>query len=356
VEVNCYAPVVSKDAQTSYTRTWNWTIDKTANQSSLTLATGEQISVNYEVEVGASSTDSDWAVAGTISVANPHPTEAMTVSLADSVDGTAATLACEGSLTVPAGSTGTCNYSADLTDASPRTNTATATLNDIDFTGTADVKFGDPTVIKDECITVDDDSVEGILGVVCAADAPKTYTYSRWIGPYQVCGEYQVSNTASFVSNDPGSSAAGEDTWTVNVSVPCAGGCTLTPGYWKTHSTYGPAPYDDTWASLGEDKSFFLSEQSYYKVLWTTPSGGNAYYILAHAYIAADLNRLNGAAFSAAEGAFAKATSLFNTYTPDAVAAMKGKAGTEVRAQFISLASTLDAYNNGLIGPGHCSE
>ena len=28
--------------------------------------------------------------------------------------------------------------------------------------------------------------------------------------------------------------------------------CTLTQGYWKTHSSYGPAPYDVTWAILGD--------------------------------------------------------------------------------------------------------
>jgi hypothetical protein len=80
----------------------------------------------------------------------------------------------------------------------------------------------------------------------------------------------------------------------IDINVPCGGGCTLTPGYWKTHSSYGPAPYDDTWAQIGEDTIFFLSGQSYYDVLWTNPEG-NAYYILAHAYIAAQLNLLNGA-------------------------------------------------------------
>lgn len=137
------------------------------------------------------------------------------------------------------------------------------------------------------------------------------------------------------------------------MNVPCATGCTLTPGYWKTHSKYGPAPYDDTWAQVGEDAAFFLSGQTYYQVLWTPP-GGNAYYILAHAYIAARLNQLGGADFTAAQAAFNSATALFGTYTPAQVAAMKGS--STVRQQFNSLAATLDNYNNGLIGPGHCSE
>ena len=36
--------------------------------------------------------------------------------------------------------------------------------------------------------------------------------------------------------------ATGESSWTVNVNVACSQGCTLTQGYWKTHSRKGPAP------------------------------------------------------------------------------------------------------------------
>ena len=133
-------------------------------------------------------------------------------------------------------------------------------------------------------------------------------------------------------------------------------GCTLTPGYWKTHSEYGPAPYDDTWEKLPDnaDTLFFLSDQSYYEVLWTSPAGGNAYYILAHAYIAAELNFFNGANPSAVQAAFDAAASLLEEFTPAEVAALRGRDGNAARAVFIELAGVLDAYNNGLIGPGHC--
>ena len=76
---------------------------------------------------------------------------------------------------------------------------------------------------------------------------------------------------------------------------------------------------------------------------------------MAHAYIAAKLNFLNGASSPAAvTAAFNAATGLFQTYTPTQIGALKG--GDALRAQFISLASTLDNYNNGLIGPGHCDQ
>jgi len=123
----------------------------------------------------------------------------------------------------------------------------------------------------------------------------------------------------------------------------------LTPGYWKTHSEYGPAGYDETWDEIGEygeDTEFFLSEQSYIEVLWTPPRGGNAYYILAHAYIAAELNFLNGVyAPSEIRDAFDEATYLFEEYTPEEVGRWRGNQGQ--RQDFIELAGILDDFNNG---------
>ena len=136
-------------------------------------------------------------------------------------------------------------------------------------------------------------------------------------------------------------------------SVPCGGeGCTLTPGYWRTHSDYGPAPYDPTWAMLGEDTPFFLSGISYYEALWTKPRPGNAYYILAHAYIAARLNLLNGASIpSDVETVLGNATDLFNLYTPRFIGGLKGR--DALRKAFVGMAKILDDYNNGISGPGH---
>jgi hypothetical protein len=134
-------------------------------------------------------------------------------------------------------------------------------------------------------------------------------------------------------------------------------GCTLTPGYWKTHSSYGPAPYDDTWAeaTFTEDTMFYLSGKSYYDVLWTSPERGNAYYILAHQFIAAALNYYKGAWVPGdVVTALSTARDLFEIYTPADIGAMKGN--NEIRVRFIRLAGVLDAYNNGIIGPGHCTK
>lgn len=373
VTVNCYALAVTKDANTSFTRTWNWTIDKSADQSDLLLSQGQLFQVNYQVTVNATSTDSNWAVSGNIFVNNPAPIAATLNGVSDVVSpNIAANVNCGVSFpyTLAAGGTLNCTYSAGLPDGSDRTNTATATLQNYsydsdgigtpggttDFPGSTNVSFANATMTEvDECVDVSDTNV-GFLGTVCAGDAPKTFSYSLLFGAHPdadvvlECGDNSHTNKASFVTND--TSATGEDSWTVNADVACAEGCTLTPGYWKTHSEFGPAPYDDTWAQLpnGASTPFFLSGQTYYEALWTAPQG-KAYYILAHAYIAARLNILNGASTTpAVDAAITYADSFFNAYTPSS------NLSKSERNAAIANALTLDNYNNGLIGPGHCSE
>ena len=173
----------------------------------------------------------------------------------------------------------------------------------------------------DQCVTVTDDPIGALFGgaEVCATDAQTTFTtnYTTNVGGYDVCGDYQFTNTASFttVATAPNPAATGSASWTVDINVPCAGGCTLTQGYWKTHSEFGPAPYDSTWAQLpnGASTPFYYSGKTWYQVFQTSPAGGNAYYQLAHQYMAARLNVLNGAATTpAVDAALAGALAYFN--------------------------------------------
>ena len=152
--VNCYALTVTKDASTSLTRTYSWTIDKSADQSALTLAVGELLVVHYQVAVGVTSADSDWAVSGSIAVDNPAPIDATLSGVTDVVSGgITGAVACDVDFpyTLAAGEMLECTYSANLPDATDRTNTATATLQNTpsgttDFSGTANVSFSDATV------------------------------------------------------------------------------------------------------------------------------------------------------------------------------------------------------------------
>jgi hypothetical protein len=215
----------------------------------------------------------------------------------------------------------------------------------------------------DLCVSVSDPKAPGPLfgdGIVCEGElvhGSLSATYQRTFGPFHACGEFSDTNTVT-VSDLPHGLVLDDASVTVHIHVPCAHGCTLTQGYWKTHSEFGPAPYDNTWASLpggqGASTTFFLSGQTWYQVFWTPPAG-NAYYNLAHQYMAARLNVLNGASAPASvTSAINTATSLFNTYTPAQIGALKGS--NSLRQQFISLAGTLASYNEGAIGPGHCDE
>jgi hypothetical protein len=354
-----YRLTVSKTANAEYTRTYEWEIEKNClGDETLILATGQTFNYPFSWKVGATYTDSDWKVTGEITIENNTPFDVTITSVTDELSGgIAATVDCP-SYALASGETVVCTYSAELDeeDAVDGTNTVAVVSGTPEVEGataTADYTFGDPTTEVDECIVVEDDCGEPVE--VCYEDAPHTEYYSCYIGSYDECGDYEYTNTAGFTTND--TETTGSDYCVVRIAVPCKGGCTLTQGYWKTHSEYGPAPYDATWALLpnGADTPFFTSGKTYYEILWTPPKG-NPYYILAHQYIAAQLNFLNGADPTAAQAAFDAATILFNTWLPNQVAALRGPAGNTLRNQFTSLASILDEYNNGLIGPGHCSE
>lgn len=127
-------------------------------------------------------------------------------------------------------------------------------------------------------------------------------------------------------------------------------GCTLTQGYWGTHSNYGPAAYDPNWATIGEDTSFFLSGTTWYGAITTVPKG-NGYWILSNQYVAAILNQNNGAYVpSGVQDILDAATAWFAGAVPDNCSA-GGSCGLQK-----DWAAVLDTYNNGIYpgGPGHC--
>jgi hypothetical protein len=358
-----YKLFISKTAETEYTRDYNWTIAKVAdgNTTELTLSAGQTYTLGYDVTVTASPEDKDFKVTGTITIENKSPLDAVITSIEDIAGGVTATfdnftMPGEGYYTLSAGGKLEIDYTANLPAKANGVNTVTVeTSSPLVAGGTAfaNYTFGDPTTIEDNCVDVTDDPY-GDLGTFCVnGGLSNTFPYNVTFGPYTECDQTIIyENTASFVTNTNGET--GSDGWTVTITIPpCDQGCTLTQGYWKTHSELGPAPYDDTWAQLpnGADTPFFLSAQTYYQVLWTPPAG-NVYYNLAHQYIAAELNGLNGADFSAAQSAFDAATTLFANNSPADVATLKGKG----KKEWTELAETLDSYNNGYIGPGHCDE
>ena len=351
-----FALTVSKTATAEFRRTWSWQIDKSSPTSSASLAVGASVDATYAVTVAAASADSGWMVAGDIVILNGTPVDATGIAIDDSFAGVPATLDCgDFDGTLYAGEVLTCGYTVALAAAFDGTNvvTVTATGGVVGGTASAEVVFGDPTTVVDECVSVADDHV-GVLGTVCASAAPATFTYTLPVGPYAACDPSGAGtafvNTASFSAP---SGATGTSSWAIAVQVPCtSSGCTLTQGYWKTHSRQGPAPYDPRWRNLGpleEQTPFFLSGMTWYEV-FGAPVTGSAYLDLAHQYMAAKLNVLAGASASALGNALATAEAFFSTATP-ATALTAAQ-----RSALVSLASLLDQFNSGLIGPGHCGD
>ena len=371
VNVNCFALQVTKDASTSFDRTFSWQLSKSADQSSLLLALNQSFLVNYAVAASVTgSTDSNWAVNGNIAIHNPAPIDATLNDVADTMsDFGAVSVDCGVTFpyTLAAGADLNCTYASALPDASGHTNTATATLQNTPsgttaFSGTANVEFGSATVTNiDTCITVDD-SLNGALGTVCLADAPKTFAYSYQVGPFAVCGDRTINNTAAFVTNDTG--ATGSASAAVTANVPCATGCSLTIGYWKTHAGFGPQADMVTrhlpqWlgtASGAKSQNVttaalavqFLSFNGSNNVF----DGSNGINKLYAQLLGTKLNVANGADSSAV----ASTISAADAFLANNNSTNWGGLTRAQKNQVNSWMSTLDNYNNGLIGPGHCSQ
>jgi hypothetical protein len=127
------------------------------------------------------------------------------------------------------------------------------------------------------------------------------------------------------------------------------GGCTLPADYWRAHSRQGSAPFDDVWDRLGDGgrAQFFNAPESYQQILADGVQDA-PYYRLAKAYVAAELNSVNGAPFSeAASAAFEQATGLFLAAKPEQL-----EPGAVPR--FAALATVLEQFNAGTAGPGAC--
>ena len=134
-------------------------------------------------------------------------------------------------------------------------------------------------------------------------------------------------------------------------------GCTLTQGYWKNHSDCprkGNGPKrDDTWDKLpeAENSIFFSSGKNYCEVFATNPGKGGKYYILAHQYMATQLNLYNNTDPKDIKTAYEEATQFLNTHTPEQI-----KGNKSLEDESVRLGGILDDYNNGRIGPGHCDD
>ena len=77
---------MTNTAKPSVTRTFEWGISKSVDQTSQTVATGEAATFDYTVEVTHDDGSDAWRTTGTIHVFNPNDWEPITADVTDAVD------------------------------------------------------------------------------------------------------------------------------------------------------------------------------------------------------------------------------------------------------------------------------
>lgn len=152
----------------------------------------------------------------------------------------------------------------------------------------------------------------------------------------------ELRNVATLTESDTGETRTAEAV--VHLTAPpCPVGCVLTQGFWKTHPNAWPTGHSP-------QDPFLSSGKTWPEVLWTAPRG-DAYFILAHQYIAAALNAARGASMPPeVASAFDAATEWFNNHSPGV------PASSPDGQTAIHLAEVLAAFNEGQMGVPHCAD
>jgi hypothetical protein len=127
------------------------------------------------------------------------------------------------------------------------------------------------------------------------------------------------------------------------------GGCTFTQGYWKTHGPIPTGNNSNEWPVTDLTLGSVLYTDLQLQSIFDKAAGGNGLISLAHQLIAAKLNVANGADGTSVAAAIAAADALIGGLVVPPVGA-----GALPPSSTSSLTATLDSFNQGLTGPGHC--
>jgi hypothetical protein len=150
-----------------------------------------------------------------------------------------------------------------------------------------------------------------------------------------------------------------DPTWDAGMYLPIGEGCTLTIGYWKTHAGFGPQDDDVTpllpvWlGDAGGTKSLEVTDAAMAVAILEMKTYGrnnNGITKLYAQLLGAKLSILTGAFDAAVAGVIADADAFLADYDWT-----DWRGLTHMEKEMVNgWQETLDDYNNGLIGPGHC--
>jgi hypothetical protein len=333
---------------TSYNKEYVWNINKKGSATELTLQQGQTEDVTYEVSVTPTEAFKNIKINGTIAIYNKNIVDAYIYTVEQVAGNIAGDVSCSGAEAfphiLPAGGLLTCIYTVEgFLSTSAINNVVNVTTNGVVEGAklSQPIVFGEPLETIDECISVNDDKKGNLAESHCGI--ARTFNYTLPVGPYDQPGTYTFTNVASLLTADTKTSLNSQ--WDVNIKLASQGdGCTYTQGYWKTHLNPNDKKYNKLWELY---KNETLSGIKWETIL-NTPTKGNVWYILAHQYISAKLNISNGASST---------SEIDETLAKSQPYLLKGLSYTptkEERELVLKYSSTLDRYNNGLIGPGHC--
>jgi hypothetical protein len=353
---------VTMTAEPKLKRTHSWQIEKSVSQSALTLKAGETADVTYTVTATPTgSVDSDWSVSGSVLMTEDPNITVATLRVLIEPDDTLAPVECvPAPFPVELGVEGLkCDYYSTLPDASgPRNAWMRATqINGNIRNARATFDFSNPIVDSvDETVTVTD-SMGGTLGTVNAADGPKTYTYTKTIGPFTTaqCGQQTVNNTAVYTAGDSG--ATGNASAAVDVTVTCppppTPKCQLPSLVWGFAAAIGPHYFSSllpvSLGTAGGAKTVNVSTAMQVilvsaQELMTT----NGIALLQTELLAAKLNAATGRDVSSIASTMAAADEFLAANGTSAWSSFSSSKKSQVNGWV----NTLEAYNNKCI-PDH---
>lgn len=363
---NVFAPVVGKTAETSYERSWAWTIAKSVEEETLEFCGAGSVDLHYTIDVTRDNTDSDHTVEGVISIFNPTSTLTASISsVTDMFAGYGATVMCASSVVLP-GTTTTCHYEITLPSAIDGTNVATVTMaNGTAYSPTAAVTFGAPTSEIDATATVVD-TVTCPEGFTCTGAGPFNFTDDASVNfaitvtkTTAECSSYfNVANVA-VLSAGSGQTRWSEPAITELFTCDCGTGCSLTIGYWKTHAGFTGRNEDDVTQYLpiwlgtpyGAASIEVVDAAQAVSILkFELGHASNGITKLYAQMLAAKLNVANGASSDDINSILTKADNFLAVYNWEDWTSLKKNQKSDV----ITWMSLFDGYNNGDIGPGHC--
>lgn len=349
------------------TKTFGWTIKKVADPATLNLVQGDSGTVTYTVTLTKDDgTDRTW-IDGKVCITNGGSvaTESLMSTLKVTQPPSSATipnspqsLDVSAKSVLAAGESYCYPYSIEIPNANSGTYKVTADTTIMNHSGHLGTAFGPgasatttipaTATLVHNTITVSD-TIGGSLGGF-SDDGTKTYTHTFNCG-----NEGNNPNTASVTYDDDNTAGP---TASATVTVTCTGGggggggggCTRTIGYWKNHPEVID-PLLPVWlGTAGGSKSVQVTTSAQAVTIEGIPTANNGIDKLSAQLLAAKLSIENGADGSAVATTIQAADSFLANNNRDDWDSLS----SVDQAQVLSWATTLDTYNNGVTGPGHC--